>query len=261
MLGINGVQSIGLFTNATDVTSVNNSASPLAVDLDEFSSSATTVGELYSPLIFDLGGLGLKIKKGGLIEVDLDGDGKVEMVTELDEHIGLLVFDSKAAEQDETLVGAGRDMFGNGTVLDAYGIEGSFENGFDALRALAEHFKLVQGDKQHLDAHDLMLLEQAVGLRMRVGGVVSGSDRTFDRLGIVRINLGQANKIISLEASPEDAYGNKLMLQEGATFEIQDQERQYADLWFNVVARSDESVEVKPDLATVSASSLSHRRI
>lgn len=41
-------------------------------------------------------------------------------------------------------------MFGNGTDLSTYGIrgnqdDGTFANGFDALRALCEHFELVRG--------------------------------------------------------------------------------------------------------------------
>ncbi len=240
-LGSNGVGAFGFFAEGSSSMTVNKEPSALAVDLSSYTDTANKVGELYSPLIFDLEGQGLKLKSGGLIAVDLDGDGKTEMVTELDAHIGLLVFDSRLDEGDDTLHGAGRDMFGNGTDLSAYDIEGSFDNGFDALRALAEHLELVQGDKQHLDAEDLLLLEKAVGLRMRVGGVVAGENRRFANLGITRINLGDPEGILSLEASPEDAYGNKLMHQDGATFTVQGAERPYADLWFNIVARTDDS--------------------
>ncbi|MBN2361615.1 MAG: hypothetical protein JXR83_19335 [Deltaproteobacteria bacterium] len=235
-LGSNGVDEFGFFAEGSTNVEVENGGSSVAIDLDSYTDAAETVGELASPLIFDLEGTGLQLKHSGLIEVDLDGDGKLEQISDLSAAIGLLVFDAKQDDEGNQLTG--RDMFGNNTDLSVYGIEGSFDNGFAALRALAEHYRLVDAKKQYLDAEDLLLLEHTVGLRMRVGGLVNGEDRSFAALGITRINLGDPDRIRGFEQSPEDMYGNKLMQQEGATFIVKGEERPYADIWFNIQART-----------------------
>lgn len=237
-----------------------NGPTALSIDLNGYKEAANTVGELYSPLIFDLEGQGLKLKNGGLMEVDLDGDGKLEMISELDAHIGLLVFDSKFEPEDGQDYGAGRDMFGNGTDLSHYGIrgpqdDGTFANGFDALRALAEKFDLVRGNKQHLDEADLTLLEREVGLSMRVGGISDGEDQGFRQIGITRINLGNPDGIQAIEQAEEDRYGNRLMRQEGATFVVKGTTRDYCDIWFNIQARADVA-DFKDDKKEVTTSGL-----
>jgi hypothetical protein len=208
----------------------------IAFDLKQYEAVAEKIAELHSPLIFDLAGTGLKLKEGELIEIDVDGDGNREVITDLDRGIGLLVFDSQSGE-----AGEGRDYFGDKTDLSAYGIvspraDRFWDNGFDALRALCEHYELVHGDKQHLDARDLEFLEREVGLRMRIDGVF-GSDRTFAEVKITRINLGDPQRVQSIRAAQLDAFGNKLMKQEGATFVVDGETREYADIWFNVQAR------------------------
>lgn len=255
----------GHFSGGKTTAEFANGPSALAVDLSAYQSAAKTAAELYSPLIFDLEGQGLKLKNGGMIEVDLDGDGKTEMISELDAHIGLLVFDSKwEPEDDGEFEAAGRDMFGNGTDLSAYGIkgpqdDGSFENGFDALRALCEHFEIAHGDKQHLDADDLAVLEKEVGLRMRVGGVADGEDQTFGQVGISRINLGKPDAIQSIEQAEEDMYGNKLMRQDGATFVVNDDTRDYCDIWFNIQARAEMDDFADEDLSTSALVNMNRR--
>lgn len=214
----------------------------VTVDVGDYQDPAGKAGELASPLIFDLHGVGLKMKAGEKVFIDIDGDGKGEIITNLDSGVGLMVFDALAGVE---VAGAGRDYFGDRTDLTAYGIhsqreDGLWDNGFDALRALCEHFELVRGDKQHLDEHDLALLESEIGLRMRLEGLL-GKDRTFKELGITRINLGDPRKIQSIKAAQEDRFGNKLMKQEGATFIVKGVERDYADIWFNVLARDVES--------------------
>ncbi|MBI4816671.1 MAG: DUF1521 domain-containing protein [Deltaproteobacteria bacterium] len=225
----------------TDRNELNNPSTAVALDISSYRSAADKIAELYSPLIFDLDGTGLVMKNGGMIEVDLDGDGRREMITDLDAHLGLLVFDSQLEPEALRGTPSGRDMFGNGTDLSAYGIkgpkDGSFENGFDALRALAEKLGYVKGTKQHLSGRDLEELEDKVGLRMRVGGIGEGEDKRFIECGVTRINLGDSKKIQSIEQAKEDRWGNKLMMQDGATFMVKNTERPYCDIWFNIQAR------------------------
>ncbi len=244
VVGNGCLSAFGYFEGGRTTAEFANGPTALSVDLSGYRDAAGHVAELASPLIFDLEGQGLKLKNGGMIEVDLDGDGKVETISELDAHLGLLVFDSKFVPEEGEPYAAGRDMFGDGTDLSHYGIrgpkeDGTFENGFDALRALAEHFELVRGDKQHLDEDDLALLEKECGLAMRVGGVADGEDQTFRQIGITRISLGDADKIQAIEEAEEDRYGNRLMRQEGATFVVGGETRDYCDLWFNIQARAD----------------------
>ena len=224
---------------------------PVAVDLTDYIPPARDVADLGSPLIFDLSGTGLKIRTGELVELDLQGDGRTAVITNLERGTGLLVFDSKFQPADGKDYGAGRDFFGDGTDLRAYGIvgpgkDGGFANGFDALRALCEHFDRVHGAKQHLDAADLAFLETQCGLRMRLDGVVGGEDRKLSEVGVTRIALGQPDRIQSIERSAEDAWGNRLMKQEGATFVVKGQTREYADIWFNIIARKAPAKTAKP---------------
>lgn len=240
----------GVWQVPGQVQEIPNPAASVNVDLGAFTGAANTVGELGSPLIFDLEGTGLQITKPSMIAVDLDGDGKLEMITDLDAELGLLVFDSKVEGKSEV---TGADMFGDNTDLTAYGVkapteDGSFKDGFQALRALCEHYKLVDTRKQYLDENDLSFLEQKVGLRMRVGGVLSGDNRLFTEVGVSQINLGNPAQTQHLEDAAEDKWGNKLMLQDGATFTVHGQVRKYADIWFKIQARYSDA-PAKKDLS------------
>lgn len=238
----------------------------MTVDVTDYNTPAETVGELASPLIFDLTGNGLKIRTANHVKLDLDGDGREEVITDLERGMGLLVFDSRYDGGGKDL-GAGRDMFGDGTDLSAYGIggpreDGTFNNGFEALRALCEHLGRVGGTKQHLDASDLAFLEQHCGLRMRTDGVAGTADKRFSELGISRINLGRADGIQPLERAEEDAFGNRLMRQAGATFVVRGQPREYVDIWFNVQARTQAKPEsVKMPAGVVSQAAQPARRL
>lgn len=267
MLGDGCSSAFGMFRMGSTTAEFANGPSALSIDLDGYKAAAQSVGELASPLIFDLEGQGLKLKNGGMIDIDIDGDGKYERVTELDAHIGLLVFDSKFEAEDGEDYGMGRDMFGDGTDLSHYGIRGSkddgtFANGFEALRALAEHFELVHGDKQHLDANDLAVLEREVGLAMRVGGVAEGEDQGFAQIGVSQINLGDPDRIQAIEDAEKDHYGNRYMRQSGATFVVNGTTRDYCDIWFSIQART-EMEDFSDDLSDQTASGLlaMHRRI
>lgn len=222
----------------SETTVITRPFGPMTMDLGDYIKPMETVAELSSPLIFDLTGKGLKIRTARHVKLDLDGDGREEVITDLEQGMGLLVFDSKVEG-----VGAGRDMFGDGTDLRGYGItgprdDGAFNNGFEALRALCEQMGRVREDKQFLDAGDLAFLEQQCGLRMRTDGVLGTADKRFAELGIGRVNLGREDGIQAIESADEDAFGNRFMRQAGATFVIRGQTREYVDIWFNVQART-----------------------
>jgi hypothetical protein len=219
------------------------------VDDDSKKENGVLSGTGLSPLIFDLSGTGLKVREGKRIALDFDGDGVLEAITDLDRGMGLLVFDPRSDEE-----GFGCRTFGDYTDLSAYGIEGPeqgghFANGFDALRALCEHYELIHERKQHLDAGDLAFLEEEVGLRMRVDGLLGSDDRRFADLGISRISIGDARRIQSLRAAEVDGYGNQLMRQSGATFVLNGVTREYLDIWFNIQARIQPEAE-RAGLAT-----------
>ena len=220
------------------VQTIPNEPTDISIDLGEFTEPAKETGKLASPLIFDLEGTGLDLRDGGMIAVDIDGDGKKEMITDLDAELGLLIFDSKSDDEDIT----GRDMFGDNTDLSHYGIkadtqDGNFKDGFQALRAVCEHYKLVNDSKQFLDAGDLAFLEEELGMRMRVGGITSEEDRRFAEVGVTEINLGNPNQTQHNDDAPADRWGNKIMYQDGATFMVYNELRKYADIWFKIQAR------------------------
>jgi hypothetical protein len=230
---------------------IPNAASGVSVGLGQFAGAADEVAKLASPLIFDLEGTGLQLKdEVRMIAVDIDGDGSKELITDIDAELGLLIFDS-TGEGIKELTGA--DMFGDNTDLSNYGItapseDGSFKDGFQALRALCEHYKLVDSSKQFLDESDLAFLEETVGLRMRVGGIDNGEQRSFNEVGVSQINLGNPAQTQHIEDAPEDRWGNKIMFQDGATFTVYSEVRQYADIWFKIQARF-EDAEPKEELA------------
>jgi hypothetical protein len=222
---------------------------PVTVNLDEYVPAAKSAGELISPLVFDLQGRGLHIEKGERVGIDLDGDGQGEMVTNPDNGLGLLTFDALDVGDDER-VAASRDFFGDGTDLTGYGVrapraDGRWDDGFASLRALCEHMYLVHGEKQFLNEQDIAFLQDAVGLRMRVGGI-HGEDRLLSELGITRIDLGELSRVVPLEQSAKDRFGNKWMHQPGATFVVQGETRGYADLWFAVTQRTSDHAASSP---------------
>src|SRR5439155_2971864 len=102
---------------------------------------------------------------------------------------------------------------------------------FAALRAAGEKFGLVKGSDQTLDANDLKVLEQKIGLKMRVGGV-GGQDRDLGSVGVTQINLGAASATESKAAAAQDRQGNLIQQQAGATFTINGAQRGYVDGWF-----------------------------
>lgn len=215
-------------------------AQAFSVDASSYLDGIKTVAQLSTPLIFDLEGTGFKVKDSKLVPFDIDNDGEEELISDLKDH-ALLIFDSQTHDEDGQGQFTGRDVFGGHTDLSAYGVEHAdgdvFEDGFVAFHTLLAHFSLIDAKKRYIDTSDLQLLEEKVGLRLRVGGLIEGVNYRFEELGITRINIGDASQTERLESCQQDMWLNRIMRQPGSTFIIQGKEREYADLWFNIQAR------------------------
>lgn len=190
------------------------------------------------PLVFDLGGRGVGFDTASTTQANLNGKGG-EKINDLAAGTGLLTFDATPGNNANTFEqgkGLLSGTFGDKTDLSGYGIrgdrpDGTFSNGFAAIRALGEHFGLIKPGDQVLSGDDLKVLEEKAGVKMRVGGV-NGQDKSLADLGITQINLGDPNAVQSLDQASRDANGNLLQRQAGASFTINGQNREYADAWF-----------------------------
>ena len=176
-----------------------------------------------SPLSFDLNGDGVKTSNK-VVDFDIDGDGKVDKIN--DSADAVLVFD----KDGDGISGAdGSECFGDNTDLDGDGVKDGYADGFEALKALAQREGLINGtDDNTLDAADLKYLEDNFGLKMKTGGYNSEAQSLAD-IGITEINLAQTNET-TLEDN-FDGNGNQLMTQQGATFKVNGETREYADIW------------------------------
>jgi len=186
-------------------------------------------GDGGDPLVFDLGGRGVGFDNAHQTTANLNGKGG-ERINDLAAGTGLLTF---AGDPNKGVLA---NSFGDKTDLSRFGLkgdraDGTFSNGFTALRALGEHFGLIKPGDQALSADDLKVLEQKAGVKMRVGGV-NGQDTSLADLGISQINLGDPNAIESKAQATRDANGNLLQHQAGASFVMNGQTRGYADAWF-----------------------------
>jgi hypothetical protein len=90
---------------------------------------------------------------------------------------------------------------------------------------------------------------------MRVGGLFNGEEKRFSDIDLTKINLGNPAQTQHLEDAPTDRWGNKIMLQDGATFVVNSEERRYVDIWFKVQARVGE-VEKPEELKSFSKAQL-----
>jgi hypothetical protein len=194
------------------------------------------------PLMFDLKGTGAGFDTGSKVNANLDGTG-TKQVNDLKAGTGLLTFDATPQDGAASTFSQGKGelshTFGNKTDLSGYGIkgdrpDGTFSNGFSALRALGEKFGMIGPNKQYLDAADLKTLEQKTGLKMRVGGL-NGQDKSLGDLGISRIDLGGATQ--TKAQGTRDANGNVIQQQTGAQFTINGQQRGYVDGWFRAAGQ------------------------
>ena len=176
-----------------------------------------------SPLSFDLNGDGVKTSDE-LIQYDIDGDGKLDTIN--DSADAILVFD---ADGDGISGEDGSECFGDNTDLDGDGVADGYKDGFEALKALANKEGLVDGVNDNtLDVDDLKILEEKYGLQIKTDGYNSEASSLFDA-GITEINLSTTDET-TLNKNYDGQY-NDLMTQEGATFVVNGEEREYADIW------------------------------
>ncbi|MFD2177193.1 hypothetical protein, partial [Veronia pacifica] len=137
-----------------------------------------------SPLTFDLNGNG-KVDTTGISKAyDLDGDGKIDQIAWAGKGDGVLAFD---ANGDGTVGADGKELLGNNTDVNGDGKRDGFNNGFEALRALAiRHLGEAAVADGKLDAAELQALTQKAGLSM----LVDGENKSLAELGITEVNLG-----------------------------------------------------------------------
>ncbi len=176
-----------------------------------------------SPLSFDLEGDGIKTSDE-LIQYDIDGDGDLDTIN--DSADAILVFD---ADGDGISGEDGSECFGNNTDLDGDGKADGYKDGFEALKALADQEGLVDGVYDTtLDEEDLKVLEEKYGLQIKTDGYNSEGSSLFEA-GITEINLATTDETTLHENF--DGKSNDIMTQEGATFVVNGEEREYADIW------------------------------
>ena len=176
-----------------------------------------------SPLSFDLNGDGVKTSDE-LIRYDIDGDGKLDTIN--DSADAILVFD---ADGDGISGEDGSECFGDNTDLDGDGKADGYKDGFEALKALADQEGLVDGVYDTtLDEEDLKVLEEKYGLQIKTDGYNSEGSSLFEA-GITEINLATTDETTLHKNF--DGKQNDLMTQEGATFVVNGEEREYADIW------------------------------
>ena len=179
--------------------------------------------ETKSPLSFDLNGDGVKTSSK-VIDYDIDGDGIVDKIN--DSADAVLVFDK---DGDGISGKDGSETFGDNTDLDGDGKADGYKDGFEALKALAKKEGLINGeDDNELDEKDLKVLEEKHGLKIKTNGYNSEAKSLSDT-GITSIKLSKDNET-SLEDN-FDGNGNQLMTQKGATFTVNGEEKEYADIW------------------------------
>ena len=178
--------------------------------------------DMCSPLSFDVDGDGINTSSE-TIQYDIDGDGKLDTINNSKEWV--LAFD----KDGNGIAGEnGSELFGDNTDLDGDGVKDGYANGFEALKALAQKENLIDGiNDNQIDANDLKLLQEKYGLVMANG--YGGETKTFEELGITEINLAQTEE--TKLTKNFDGRNNDIMTQEGATFKVNGQTREYADIW------------------------------
>lgn len=205
-------------------------------DVDGQKSVGMLSGEYktVSPLSFDLSGDGIQTEVKA-INYDIDGDGVMDKIN--DSGDAVLVFDKN---KDGVAGADGSECFGDNTDLDGDGKADGYKNGFEALRALAQKENLINGtDDNVLDVNDIKILEDKYGLGIKKDGYNGETSSLIDS-GITEINISSAETEV---VENFDNRGNKLMIQEGAIFKINGEERQYADVWHQKLDGAGEAID------------------
>lgn len=176
-----------------------------------------------SPLSFDIDGNGIATTNE-VVDFDIDGDGIMDKIN--NSANAVLVFD----KDGDGISGAdGSECFGDNTDIDGDGTKDGYKDGFEALKALAAEAGVVNGaDDMVIDADDIKLLEEQYGLKIKTEGYNSEAQSLLD-IGITEINLANTDETTLIDNF--DDMGNQIMYQEGATFKIDGEEREYADIW------------------------------
>jgi len=191
---------------------------------------------MCSPLAFDVNGNGINTTKE-TVSFDIDGDGILDTVNNADDWV--LAFDK---DKDGIAGENGSELFGDNTDLDGDGKADGFKDGFAALKALAEKEGLIGNGDNKLDASDLKKLSDEYGLTMTNG--YGGEAKDLADLGITEINLATTDKTTLNKNF--DGQNNDLMTQEGATFVVNGETHDYADIW-NAKKDASENVIFKTD--------------
>lgn len=182
-----------------------------------------------SPLSFDINGDGIKTSDE-IISYDIDGDGNLDNI--FDSADAVLVFDKDGngiSGED------GSECFGNNTDLNGDNVKDGFNDGFEALKEFAKQNNLINGnDDNVLDEKDIKYLEENFGFKIKLNGYNSEAV-SLSEAGITEINLAQTEDTSLIDNF--DGNGNQLMEQEGATFKVNGETREYADLWHKLVSR------------------------
>ncbi len=208
------------FTNSSSdkvVYSINSEGETVVQNANYSTTPAPS-----DPLVFDINGDGIKTTND-VVEFDIDGDGKKDKINNTQDAV--LVFDS---DKDGIAGEDGSELFGDNTDLDGDGVADGYKDGFEALRGLALREGLIDGKNDTtLSTQDLKYLEQKYGLQIKLSGYESEA-KSLEDAGITEINISDAETVTDKNF---DGKGNDLQTQEGATFVVNGNEREYADLW------------------------------
>ena len=189
-----------------------------------------------SPLSFDVNGDGVKTTSE-TVSFDIDGDGDLDIVNNSADWV--LAFDK---DKDGIAGEDGSELFGNNTDIDGDGKADGYKDGFEALKALAKKEGLIGDNDNVLSADDIKKLSDKYGLVMTQG--YGGEAKSLSELGITEINLATTDKTTLTKNF--DGNNNDIMTQEGATFTVNGETREYADIWN---AKKGTSEAVKPEKA------------
>lgn len=200
------------------------------------------------PLAFDTNGDGIKTSTQK-VDFDIDGDGKLDVVNNSADWV--LAFDK---DKDGNVGEDGSELFGDNTDFDGDGIKDGYKNGFEALKALAKKEGMISNGDNVLDVNDLKILEEKYGLKMTNG--YGGEAKSLADLGITQINISTTDKTTLKKNF--DGQNNDLMTQEGATFVVNGQTREYADIWNR---KYDEPTQISEETHIIKAKNISSRNI